>query len=83
MKASKQMHLPYYDLAVTRMYGMSPGYPGVKMDEVWNPDSTNPIMERDITLKEKHSKWKITFISFICTIGFLTTSIVSLILYFF
>jgi len=84
MKASKQQHLPYYDLAVTRMYGMAPGYPAVKMDEVWNPDSTKPIIdeEKEISIKKKYSKWKITVISFICSFGFLICSIMSLILYF-
>lgn len=84
MKVSKQQHLPYYDLAVTRMYGMSPGYPGVKMDEVWNPDSTKPISEgeKDISYKGKYSMWKVGVINLVCTIGFLITSIYSLILYF-
>ena len=85
MKASKQTHLPYYDLAVTRMYGMSPGYPGVKMDEVWNPDSTIQITnkEKEGDINRKYSMWKITILSIICTFGFLITSIQSLILYFF
>ncbi|MFX0033959.1 MAG: hypothetical protein ACFE8E_08005 [Candidatus Hodarchaeota archaeon] len=84
MKASKQQHLPYYDLAVTRMYGMAPGYPGVKMDEVWNPDSTKPIddEEKVISIKKKQSMWKVTMISLICTISFSICSIESLIIYF-
>lgn len=84
MKASKQQHLPYYDLAVTRMYGMAPGYPGVKMDEVWNPDSTKTTVDEEkvISIKKKQSMWKITMISLICTISFSICSIESLIIYF-
>lgn len=83
MKASKQVGLFYHDPAVI-LSDMAPGYSGLKMNEVWNPDSTKPIIEgeRSLSLDKKFSKWKIGVISFISTNGFIITSIMSEILYF-
>lgn len=84
MRSSKKVNLPYHDPAQTHLYGTRPGYSAFKMDEVWNPDSTKHMVdeEKELSLKKKYSMWKIAIISFICTIGFLITSIQSLILYF-
>ncbi|MFX1526545.1 MAG: hypothetical protein ACFFB4_03150 [Promethearchaeota archaeon] len=89
MKVSKDSRLPYYDHSTVRMYNLSVGPPtsgaiGFRMDEIWNPDSSFPIKEEelDTTYKKKYSKFKITIISSFSTIGFVTTSIMSLILHF-
>jgi hypothetical protein len=84
MKASKQVNLayPYHDPAVTRMYGMAPGYPGLKMDEVWNPDSTKPMIAKNEYIEKGNSMWKIQFGAFILTISFLICGIISLFYFF-
>ncbi|MFX1497961.1 MAG: hypothetical protein ACFFBH_10565 [Promethearchaeota archaeon] len=89
MKASKQERLPYYDQTSVRMYNMFLGPPtsgtlGFRMDEIWNPDSNKSTGDekKELYLKKKYMMWKITVISLFCTIGFLTTSIMSLILHF-
>lgn len=88
MKVSKDSRLPYYDHSTVRMYNLSVGPPtsgaiGFRMDEIWNPDSSFPIKEEiNSTYEKKYAKFKITVISFFSTVGFLTASTISLILYF-
>lgn len=89
MKISKDSRLPYYDHSTVRMYNLSFGPPtsgtlGFRMDEIWNPDSAKSLRDEkeDAIPKNKYSMWKIITTSLVCTIGFLTTSLVSLIIFF-
>jgi 3D (Asp-Asp-Asp) domain-containing protein len=72
MKVDKKASVMHHDPAVFNLYSRISVKPG-RMDEVWNPDSTLPMPNTDVSLDKSNLKMQIiifllTIVSFICSV---------------
>lgn len=75
MRVNKKANLFQHDPAVTNLRSGTPKSVAFRMDEVWNPDSTVPIPNTDVSLEK--SNFKLQIITGLLTIGFFTSSVIS------
>ena len=82
MRVNKEANLLQHDPAVSGIFRMTPGYPAVKMDEVWNPDSAmdmNIEIKSDQKIKSNRSPQLLTVLP---TSVFLICAIISVTYYY-
>jgi hypothetical protein len=79
MRVDKQANLFQHDPAVTGTLRMNPSTLALKMEEVWNPDSTVPTQNTEVSLDR--NKLRMLIISSLLTIAYFLCSVITV--YFF
>ena len=75
VRVDKKANLFQHDPAVTNLRSSVAPYLAFRMDEVWNPDSTLPMPNTDVSLYKGNLKMQI--ITFLLTIVYLICSVIS------
>jgi hypothetical protein len=75
MRVNKKANLFHHDPAVTNLRSGTPKSLAFRMDEVWNPDSTLPMPNTDVSLDKSNGKMQI--ITFLITIVYFFCSVFS------
>jgi len=75
MRVNKKANLFHHDPAVTNLRSGTPKSLAFRMDEVWNPDSTLPMPNTDVSLDKSNVKMQV--ITFLITIVYFISSSIS------
>ena len=73
----------YHDPAISGIYRPTPGNLGLKMDEVWNPDSTIPIPKQKVDIEKTKLKMSLQFINVLLTCAFFICGLILVFNYYF
>lgn len=79
IRVDKQANLFQHDPAVTGTLRRNPSTLAFKMEEVWNPDSTVPMQNKDVSLDK--SNLKMLLITTLLTIVYFVCSVISVYLF--
>ena len=79
-RVNKRANLFHHDPAVTNLRSGAPKSVAFRMDEVWNPDSTLPMPNTDVSLNKNNLKMQI--ITFFLTIVFFIFSVISVYIFY-
>ena len=80
MRVNKKANLFQHDPAVTNLRSGAPKSVAFKMDEVWNPDSTMPMPNTDVSLDKSNLKMQI--LTFLLTIVYFICSVISVYIFY-
>ncbi len=78
-RLNKQANLFQHDPAVAGMLNRNPSALSLRMEEVWNPNGTVPMLDTNVSLDK--TKLKMQIVTFLLTIIYFSCSVISVYLY--